>query len=147
MRWPWQKQPTQQPTWLEVTQAYGAVLENTPAGVGGSRSLVELPYDKSTIKAALVEAAIQDGVTDEQLSALSIGYAELASFRDGGGQPGVFQEKLDPREMSESQMREFARRISEAGDQEIEISKAITAESMTLLAEWQTLTERLGRHA
>ena len=147
MRWPWQKRPAEQSGWLEIVQAYGDVLERTPRGIGGSRPAAALPYDKCIIRAALVEAASQEGVTEEQFGALGVGYVELASFRDGGGRPGVFQETPDPRGMSDSEMREFAQRISEGGDEDVAISVAIAAESKALLNEWLALRERVGNHA
>ena len=139
MSWFWQrkKQPTQ-PDWADVIGDYGTVLESNKPGVGGSQPAEALPYDKETIKSALIEAANQDNLPDQMLNALGVAYVSLANFRAGGGESRTPKPSVDEvRNMTKEQLTDFAKQWDSQG--EVAMAEAILADSKILMDEWDVI--------
>ena len=123
----------------EVVEAYGAVLANSPRGVGMSIPESLLPFDKTIIAASLIEAAKMPSLPDNYLQYLQIGFFSLADFQPDGGGTSIYAGAvgIDPDELTKEQIDELLEKALAGGDAEAAMTKRIHDERTLLSAQWK----------
>ena len=131
-------QTPKQLSFQDVVEAYGAVLAECPRGIGMSVPECLLPFDKTIIKASLIEAAKRPGLPESYLQQLQVGFFSLAHFQPDGGGKSIYAgaNELNPDELTKEQINEILERVLAGGDAEAAMTKRIHNECTLLSAEW-----------
>jgi hypothetical protein len=122
-------------TCSDVVDAYGALLERVPYGVGLSLPLSELPYDIALIKESLTRLAVLPEHSDK-LAMLKAGFLELAAFLPNQFQPSGLVDSGPKLPTSREEIVAFSQKHGQELHAIPEIGARIAAKRELLEGEW-----------